>query len=327
MKKELWQIKWHFVFIIAAVAAAVVNLAGQIVAQLIQNKQLFAISVTVGQLLFAVTLFVVIFGLLALLYHLVQSNHVNGEKLETLTQLLGRNRNLLSQISHGVHLSEAAKAIVFRDMDLQSLREAVIEKLHQQDFDTTYAMIDNIAQRPGYEDLAKRLRGDADLYRNATEEERLNQIIAHVNRLFELYEWNKAREQIDRLLKAYSDSPRVQELSQQLIDKKEQRKHELLAAWDDAVKRQATDQSLEILRQLDMYLTPNEGLALQESARDVFRTKLHNLGVQFSIAVTGKNWTQAVETGEQIMRDFPNTRMAQEIREKIDVLKINAQSK
>ncbi|GAF72838.1 unnamed protein product, partial [marine sediment metagenome] len=99
------------------------------------------------------------------------------------------------------------------------------------------------------------------------------------------------------------------------------RKKILLTAWDDAVKRQDTDRSLEILRELDLYLTPNEGLALQEAARDVFRNKLHNLGVQFSLAISEKRWGEAVETGEQIMHDFPNSRMAEEIREKWNILK------
>jgi hypothetical protein len=110
-------------------------------------------------------------------------------------------------------------------------------------------------------------------------------------------------------------------MRQKLLDKKEDRKKILLTAWDDAVKRQVTDRSLEILRELDMYLTPNEGLALQEAAKDVFRNKLHNLGVQFSLAVSGRQWDKALQTGRQITRDFPNSKMAEEIREKWDVLK------
>ena len=99
----------------------------------------------------------------------------------------------------------------------------------------------------------------------------------------------------------------------------------LLAAWDDAVKRQDTDRSLEILRELDLYLTSNEGLALQEAARGVFRNKLHNLGVEFSLAISGRQWSQAIETGAQIIRDFPNSRMAEEIHEKWDALKQRAE--
>ena len=94
----------------------------------------------------------------------------------------------------------------------------------------------------------------------------------------------------------------------------------MLAVWDEAVKSKNTDRSLAILKELDMYLTPGEGLALQESASTVFRTKLHNLGVQFALAVSEKRWKDSLRTGRQIVRDFPNSRMAKEIRAKMDVL-------
>ena len=77
---------------------------------------------------------------------------------------------------------------------------------------------------------------------------------------------------------------------------------------------------LEILKELDLYLTPNEGLALQEAAREVFRTKLHNLGVQFALAVAGKDWAKAIGTGRGIMDEFPNSKMAEEIRDRWDAL-------
>jgi hypothetical protein len=66
---------------------------------------------------------------------------------------------------------------------------------------------------------------------------------------------------------------------------------------------------------------------LQEAARDVFRTKLHNLGVQFSLAVSEKQWDRAFQIGGQIMRDFPNSKMAEEIREKWDILQQNVRRK
>ena len=53
---------------------------------------------------------------------------------------------------------------------------------------------------------------------------------------------------------------------------------------------------------------------------DVFKAKLHNLVVQFSLAISGKNWTRSVEIGRQIVRDFPNSKIAGEIREKMDML-------
>ncbi|MHC4596057.1 MAG: hypothetical protein ACYS19_14100, partial [Planctomycetota bacterium] len=143
---------------------------------------------------------------------------------------------------------------------------------------------------------------------------------------FEHCQWAKASAQIEGLIKAYPDSEQAKAMRHKLFDKKQQHKGILLAAWDDAVKRQETDRSLEILKELDLYLTPNEALALQEAARDIFRTKLHNLGVQFGIAVTEKRWANALDTGQLIIKDFPNSKMSEEIREKLSVLKQNVQS-
>ena len=251
----------------------------------------------------------------------------NKAKLDNIAETLEKNRSVLTQINQSTHLSEAAKVIAFRDTDIQTLREAVFDKLQQQDFDSAFELIGEIARRLEYKQLAEQLRLQASKYRDATDAERENQFIAHIEKQFESYQWAKTSALIERLIRDYPKSEKAKAMRQKLLDKKEERKKILLNAWDDAVKRQATDRSLEILRELDMYLSPNEGLALQEAARDVFRTKLHNLGVQFSIAVSGKQWDKAVETGEQITRDFPNSKMAEEIREKWDVLKQKAEQK
>jgi hypothetical protein len=254
-------------------------------------------------------------------FKILNSLAENGAKLEKITETLEKNRSVLTQINQNTRLSEAAKAIAFRDADMQSLREAVFDKLQQQDFDTTYEIIDEIARRVEYKGLAEQLRTQANNYRDATDAERVNQVIAHIEKLFESSQWAKSSAQIERLIRDFPKSENAKAMRQKLLDKKEERKKILLNAWDDAIKRQATDRSLEILRELDLYLTPNEGLALQEAAKDVFRNKLHNLGVQFSLAVSGKQWEKAIEAGEQIIRDFPNSRMAEEIHEKWDILK------
>ena len=249
----------------------------------------------------------------------------NSVKLERLIDALEKNRSALAQVNQSARLSEAAKAIVFRDGDRQFLRQAVLDKLQQGDFDSAYEIIDEIAHRAGYKELAEQLRAEADRCRGATDQERMDRALTDIERLFESYQWAKANTQIEKLISAYPDSEEAKTMQQKLLDKKGERKRVLLNAWDDAVKRRATDRSLEILKELDLYLTPEEGFALQEAARDVFKDKLHNLGVQFSLAVSGEQWDKAVEIGRQIIRDFPNSKMSAEIRERMDVLKQRVQ--
>jgi hypothetical protein len=262
---------------------------------------------------------------LAAVFRIFNAVRENDKKLERIAGDVEKSREVLLQINQSTRLSETAKAIASRDADRQSLREAVFDKLQQKDFAAASEIIDEIAHSVGYLELANQLRLEADRYRDATDIERVNQVIANIEKLFESFQWAKASAQIERLIEVFPDSEKAKEMRQKLLDKKEERKKVILKAWDDAVKRQATDRSLEILQELDMYLTPNEGLALQEAARDVFRNKLHNLGVQFSLAVSSKQWDKALKTGEQIMRDFPNSKMSEEIREKWDILKQKAQ--
>jgi hypothetical protein len=272
-------------------------------------------------LLFMITLIVILMTLLKMLDILDDSN----AKLEKVAGEQEKMRQTLNQVNQGTRISETAKTIAFRDSDAQTLRDAVFDKLQQKDFEAAYEIIDEITHRTGFTKLAEQLHIQADKFRDATDTERMNQLIAHVEKLLEDHQWAKASAQIEWLIREYPANDKTFAMRQQLAEKKDERKKVLLNAWDDAVKRQATDRSLEILRELDQYLTPNEGLALQEAARDVFRTKLHNLGVQFSLAVSGRQWAKALETGQEITRDFPNSRMAEEIREKINVLKTHAQ--
>jgi hypothetical protein len=248
----------------------------------------------------------------------------NSERLDKVVEAMEKQRSVLDDINKNTRLSEAAKTIVSRDINRQALREAVFDNLQQNEFQTAYEIIKETEQLTEFKDLAKLLKLQTDKYHDATDMERVKQVIAHIEKLFDSYEWAKASVHIERLIKSYPDSQETKGLRQALIDKKEERKKQLLMMWDESVKRQATDRSLELLRELDMYLTPNEALALQEAASDIFKTKLHNMGVQFSLAVSSKQWAEAYKIGLQIIKNFPNSRMAIEIRSKVEILRQKA---
>jgi len=317
----LQRFRWHIVIICVALAIVVLLTMFTDIFKAEETNLLRQLVLMLGGLVFISALLT----MLSKLFNILEMLRDNSTKLEEVTASLEKIHAGLTQINHSTRVSETAKAIVFRDADRQSLREAVFEKLQQQDFDAAQEILDEIAKRPEYRELAEQLRAQAEKYRTATNQERLNQVTAHIEKLLNNCHWAMASAQIEGLIKAYPDNKQVKSMRQILLDKKQERKRILLAAWDDAVKGQETDRSLDILKELDLYLTPNEGLALQEAARDVFRTKLHNLGVQFSIAVTEKQWPSALGIGQHIIKDFPNSRMSEEIRGKLNVLRQNVQ--
>lgn len=317
----LQRFKWHIVIICVALAIAVLLTIYTDIFQANETNLLRQLVLMLGGLVFLSALL----AMLSKLFKILEMLRDNSTKLEAVAGALEKIHTGLTQINHSTRVSETAKAIVFRDADKQSLREAVFEKLQQQDFNAAQEIIDEIAKRPEYQELAEELRAQVEKYHTANNQERMNQVISHIEKLLDDCKWVRASAQIEGLIKAYPDNEQAKSLRHILLDKKQERKKILLAAWDDAVRQQETDRSLEILKELDLYLTPNEGLALQEAARDAFRTKLHNLGVQFSIAVAEKQWTGALGIGQQIITDFPNSRMSEEIRGKLEVLKQNVQ--
>jgi len=316
-----WEFRWR---IVAIYAGFIVLVLGFIVVTFLTD--IFRTSEE-GQippivwLLLAGVFIIAIIATLSNIIKIFDALQDNSTKLEVMSEALKKNQSVLAQINQIAHLSEAAKAILFHDSDRQFLIETVLDKLEHQDIDGAYEIIDGLAHYQGYEELSEHLRAEAEKHRGATDQERIEQAKAAIERLFESCQWAKASTRIEKLISAYPESEEVKVLRMSLIDKKEERKRVLLNAWDDAVKRHATDRSLEILKELDLYLTPEEGLALQEAARDVFKDKLHNLGIQFSLAVSGEQWDKAIQVGQEIIRDFPNSRMSEEIREKMDVLK------
>ena len=317
----LQRFKWHIVIICVALAIVAWLTMFTDIFQAEETKLLRQLVLMLGGLV----LLSAFLAMLSKLFNILEMLRDNSTKLEEVTGALEKIHAGLTQINHSTRVSETAKAIAFRDVDRQSLREAVLEKLQQQDFDAAQQIIDEIAKRPEYQELAEQLRAQVEQYHTATDQERINQAIAHIEKLFNNCHWARASAQIEGLIKTHPDNEQIKSMRQILLDKKQDRKKILLAAWDDAVRGRETDRSLDILKELDLYLTPNEGLALQEAARDVFRTKLHNLGVQFSIAVAEKQWISALNIGEHIIKDFPNSRMSEEIHGKLDVLKQNVQ--
>ena len=325
MNRLVWQSRWKvLVLYVTLVAIFMVAVFLTFFTNIFRTSKAGAIPQLVWFLVASLFLVAVIL-ILSKAVRILDALEENSAKLERIAEALEKNRSILARIDQGVRLSETAKSIVSRAANQQYLRQAVFARLQQQDFESAYEIIDEIAQRPEYKEFAEQLRAEADKRRDGIDTAGIKQAIADIEKLFESYQWTKAGAQIESLIKACPESEEAKAMRQKLVDKKEERKRILLTAWDDAVRRQATDRSLEILRELDQYLTSSEGLALQEAAKDVFKTKLHNLGVQFSLAVSGKGWARALQVGREIARDFPNSKIAGEIRKKLNILEQKAQ--
>jgi len=247
-------------------------------------------------------------------------------ELRDLNQVLARQVALLETIGENTRISEAAKALAHRDQELDALRSAIRNDIRNEQWELALNLVDEIDRRFGYKEEADRLREEVDDARNNAIQVKLQEAIEMIESHFQSHEWDRAQSEIDRLLHALPDHTRVLALQDRMVILKAQHKQDLKLAWDEAVRRSDTDLAIDILKELDQYLSPAETKAIRSSARDVFKEKLLQLGVQFRFAVTEKRWNDALTTGLELIREFPNARMANEVREALDTLRERARA-
>jgi hypothetical protein len=251
----------------------------------------------------------------------VLDNAATEELLQPLTDRLDQMSILMNLMSEQQLLSDRAKVVAFREKDREALRRAINEEMSKQDWEAAFALADDVERTFGYRAEAERLRNEIRNKRQEGVRKQINEVVAVIDRHTRAEQWNGAMREAEKLMTMFPDNEQVKNLPHEIDARRQAHKKQLLQSWQEAVARHDVDGSIEILRQLDPYLTPAEAEGMQETARGVFKEKLNNLGAQFSNSIRDHNWPDAIKTGEQIIRDFPNSRAAQEVKEKMDALR------
>ncbi len=241
-----------------------------------------------------------------------------------LSEAIATQTVALTEIAGNTRISDVAKSLARRDEELDALRNAIREDLRTENWDAALYLIDEIERRFGCKEEADKCREELDDARAERIESRLQEAVQIIEGYFLDFAWTRAESEIDRLRIALPDNPRVLGLADRMRSLQSQHKQELISSWDEAVRKSDTDHAIDILKELDQYLSPAEARTLQDSARDVFKEKLLQLGVQFQFAVRDHRWQDALDTGLELIRDFPNARMANEVREVLDTLRDRA---
>ncbi|MCJ7543793.1 MAG: hypothetical protein MUP47_04380 [Phycisphaerae bacterium] len=242
-------------------------------------------------------------------------------RVETLVDEAAESLKSIASLSS---LSDKAKSTIYREHELEALRETIHHHLMLQDYDAASTLINSMERDFGYGEEARRLREEVAASRKATVEEKVDGSLRRFQEILDRHDWARATREAERMMRLMPNNPRIAQLPAGIQTARVAHKRQLLQEYGEAIRKNDVDRGIELLRQLDLYLTPPEAAALQESARGVFRAKLQNLNLQFTMSVTDQRWADAVATGEQIIRDFPNSRMAMEVREKMNLLHARA---
>jgi hypothetical protein len=234
---------------------------------------------------------------------------------------LQRVHDALERINKRLLLSDTAKRIAYRQEDLDVLRKTIADDISKHRFDAALALIAELSQTYGFIEEAEGFRDQIAGARAAEQEAKVSQAIGRLEDVLSRHDFERARGEVAKLRRLYPDSTRVQQQERRVEQAFEQYKLDVERQFLEAKDRGDTDKAMELMKVLDQHLTPQEAEPFREIARDVIGKQRENLGMQFKFAVQDKEWLRSVRIGEQIIREFPNTRMAQEVRDRLDQLR------
>jgi len=251
---------------------------------------------------------------------IILKQHEDRWRHEQLIVTVETQRQLLESLRETASLSDSAKMITFRTKDREALRVAIKEEIQRGDYEAAVKLVDEMERRFGYRQEAEQFRDTIEQSWRSTRDQQVRDTIEQIEGMMARFDWMECEEECRKLLKLNPDHPDVRQLPMRIDAARDAHKRDLLRQWKEAVARDDLDRSVELLTELDQYITRSEAKAYEEAARDVFRKRLQHLGVQFALQVHDKSWIEAIRVGRQIVEEFPNTRMAAEVRDKMPIL-------
>jgi hypothetical protein len=242
-------------------------------------------------------------------------------------ELSGHMRSVaedLRRFAEQASLSDDARRVLNRSSERALLRRAIEEDIAAEDWDAAMVLVKELAERFGYRADAEEFRARVERARNRTQDRSVNEAISLLDGLIVQRRWDAAMVEAARIGRLYPDSPRVDGLRRRVEQARETYRHDLERRFLEAAQSDDVDEAIELMKELDGYLTEADAAPFREVARGVIGKARENLGAQFKLAVKDRQWDVAASIGERIIAEFPNTRMANEARELMDALRERA---
>jgi hypothetical protein len=246
------------------------------------------------------------------------------ETLNVLQERLQAISVLLNEMSEQQLLSDRAKSVAFREKDRDALRRAIREDIAKRDWEAALVLADEMERLFGYKQESMKFREDIHRAQEEVIRRQVNEGMAVIDRHCRAEAWSDALREAERLMHTFRGDQQVMSLPQEIENRRQAHKQQLQAAFQDSLNRRDNDGAIEILKKLDLYLTRAEAEAMQDTVRNLFRERLNDLKTQFTLAVQDHKWGEAVRVGDSIVRDFPNSGIAREVKDKLEFLRQRA---
>lgn len=233
-------------------------------------------------------------------------------------------RSAIERMSEQQALSDDARRVLHRKRERDLLRRAIEEDLTAGDWDAAMVLVGELADRFGYRADAEEFRQRVEQAREQTQRRQVEEAVARIDHLIVRRRWDQATVEAARAARLFPESPIVPGLARRVESSRTAYKEDLERRFLESAQHGRAEEALELMKELDVYLTGAEAEPYREVARGVIGKARDNLGAQFKLAVQDRSWETAAGVGERIIREFPNSRMAGEVRAMLDTIRARA---
>lgn len=221
-------------------------------------------------------------------------------------------------------LSDDARRVLNRSRERALLRDAIEQDIHDQDWDAAIILVNELADRFGYRADAEEFRQRIERARFDTVQQHVREAAANIDALIVQRRWDQAHAQAARAARLFPDSSVVLGLRARIDHARALYKADLEHRFRDAAANDRVDDAMARLKELDAYLSEAEAAPFRETAREVIAKARDALGARFKAALQDRQWAAAADLGQRIIDEFPNSRMADEVRPLIEGLRARA---
>lgn len=231
---------------------------------------------------------------------------------------------MLNVISEQQLLSDRGKAVAFREKDREALRRAIREEMAGQHWDAALLLVADMEAAFGYREEAEQLRAEISQHREEAVRRLIIESRTRIDRDCGSEKWEEAMAEAQRLEQLYPGHELTAKLTQEVTDRRNAFKHRLLDGFNDAIARKDDEAAMTILQQLDLYLTPEEAQQIQGSARGFLKARIEGYREKYATCFREGRWRDAIRIGEDILANFPTSKLAQEVRDMMETLRSRA---
>ena len=248
----------------------------------------------------------------------------NATSTDTAHLSQQRMENALIEIRDIATLSDEAKRVLFKKRERIILRALVDQAIAARHFAGGESLCDAMENALGYTEVANECRDRINTARSEARHGEAEQSLAQFDACLERLDWGGAYQEAATIRRVYPDISMASQLDERIIEARENHRQHLEDSFHHAAANDDIETAMSVLKELDRYMTRDEAARLQDEAQAIISAYRDRLGSSFQMAVQEKRWADAAQFGNIIMEEYPNSKMAEEVRSMIDVIRTRA---